>query len=115
MLRGNAHGFSISKPILAAGGLIIDGIEYGADALVAVARSPSRTSSCPVCGRVSAQIHSRFRLLRNKGMRAVLRSARASSLRLRRGTIVAVRRRACSVSTQIGTGHAIIGGDAAGE
>ena len=41
-------------------GLIVDGIEYAADTLVATARSPSRTSSCPVCGRVSAQIHSRY-------------------------------------------------------
>ena len=28
--------------------------------LVAVARSPSRTSSCPVCGRASTQVHSRY-------------------------------------------------------
>lgn len=41
-------------------GLIVDGIEYAADALVAVARSSSRTSLCPVCGRASAQIHSRY-------------------------------------------------------
>jgi transposase len=41
-------------------GLIVDGIENAADALVAIARSPSPTSSCPVCGRASAQIHSRY-------------------------------------------------------
>src|SRR5579862_4807281 len=41
-------------------GLIIDNIGYDADALIAIARSPSRSSSCPLCGRASAQVHSRY-------------------------------------------------------
>jgi transposase len=41
-------------------GLIVEDVEHTGDMLVAVARSPSRTSSCPVCGRASTQVHSRY-------------------------------------------------------
>ena len=53
-------GSAFRRQSLLPDGLIVDGIEYAADTLVAIARSPSRTSSCPMCGRVSAQIHSRY-------------------------------------------------------
>jgi transposase len=39
-------------------GLIVESVEHAGDLLVAVARSLSQTSSCPVCGRASTQVHS---------------------------------------------------------
>lgn len=39
-------------------GLIVERIEHRVDSIVAFARSASPTSSCPACGRASAQIHS---------------------------------------------------------
>ena len=53
-------GSSSRSRSLLPDGLIVDRIEYAADVLIAIARSPLRTSSCPVCGRASAQIHSQY-------------------------------------------------------
>jgi transposase len=51
-------GFRYRSRSLLPAGLIVERIEHAGDTLVAVARSPLRTSACPVCGRASAQIHS---------------------------------------------------------
>lgn len=48
------------RPSLTPTGLIVGSIEIGPDKIVAVARSPSRTSSCPSCGCASARVHSRY-------------------------------------------------------
>lgn len=39
----------------------VDHIEIGGTEIVAVARSRSPASSCPVCGRMSRRVHSRYR------------------------------------------------------
>src|ERR1700686_4114190 len=41
-------------------GLSVERIEIGPEKIVAVARSPSRTSCCPSCGHASSRIHSRY-------------------------------------------------------
>jgi transposase len=48
------------RPSLTPTGLVVGHIEIGPDKIVAVARSPSRTSSCPSCGCASARVHSRY-------------------------------------------------------
>jgi len=53
-------GFRYGGQSLLPDGLIIEKVEHTGDMLVAVARSASRTSSCPVCGRVSARVHSQY-------------------------------------------------------
>jgi transposase len=50
------HQHSLLPP-----GLVIEHIELGGAEILAVARSRSETSCCPVCGRRSTQIHSRYR------------------------------------------------------
>lgn len=42
-------------------GLSIDQIEVGGTEILAVARSRSPASSCPLCGRLSRRVHSRYR------------------------------------------------------
>src|ERR1700722_13873831 len=54
-------GFRYRGRSLLPDGLIVEGVEHTGDMLIAVARSPSRASSCPVCGRTSTQVHSRYR------------------------------------------------------
>jgi hypothetical protein len=41
-------------------GVSIEHVEIGSTEIVAVARSRSAATSCPVCGRVSRRIHSRY-------------------------------------------------------
>jgi transposase len=41
-------------------GLSVERIEIGPEKIVAVARSPSRTSCCPSCGQASSRVHSRY-------------------------------------------------------
>jgi transposase len=53
-------GFRYGGQSLLPDGLVVEKVEHTGDTLVAVARSPSRTSSCPVCGRTSTQVHSRY-------------------------------------------------------
>lgn len=53
-------GFRYRGGSLLPNGLIVEGIEHTGDMLVAVARSASQISSCPVCGRMSALVHSRY-------------------------------------------------------
>ncbi len=45
---------------LAPCGLAIESIETEADKLRIDARPVSRTAACPVCGTMSARIHSRY-------------------------------------------------------
>ena len=49
------------RPSLTPTGLVVGRLEIGPDKIVAVARSPSRTSCCPSCGHASARVHSRYR------------------------------------------------------
>jgi len=44
-------------------GLSVERIEIGPEKIVAVTRSPCRTSCCPSCGHASSRIHSRYRRL----------------------------------------------------
>ena len=53
-------GFRYGGQSLLPDGLIVEKVEHTGDVLVALARSPSRTSPCPVCGRISTQVHSRY-------------------------------------------------------
>jgi transposase len=53
-------GFRYRSQSLLPEGLIVDRIEHADDTLVAIARSSSRTSVCPICGRESAQVHSHY-------------------------------------------------------
>lgn len=48
------------RPSLTPNGLTVEQLEIGLDEIVAVARSPSRTASCPSCGSTSTQVHSRY-------------------------------------------------------
>jgi len=48
---------------LAPCGLAIEAIESEANKLVIVARAVARTATCPVCGKASASIHSKYRRL----------------------------------------------------
>jgi transposase len=61
---------------LAPCGLAIEGIETEADKLRISARPLSTTATCPVCGTLSARIHSRYRRtltdLPSQGLRVVL-------------------------------------------
>jgi transposase len=45
---------------LTPAGLSVERIEIGADQIIAVARSPSKMSFCPSCGRASSRVHSRY-------------------------------------------------------
>src|SRR3954454_15466528 len=45
---------------LAPFGLIVEGLETGADKLIVTARSASTTAACPACGAISASVHSRY-------------------------------------------------------
>jgi len=54
-MRHRRHQHSLLPP-----GLVIEHIEIGGAEILAVARSRSETSCCPVCGRRSTQIHSRY-------------------------------------------------------
>lgn len=49
-----------SRYSLTLTGLIVDRVEIEPDKIVAVARSPSRTSPCPSCGNASARVHSHY-------------------------------------------------------
>jgi transposase len=53
-------GFRYCARSLLPDGLIVDRIEEVGDTVIAVARSLSPTSPCPVCGQASSQIHSRY-------------------------------------------------------
>ena len=53
-------GFRFCGRALLPDGLIVDEIEETDNAVVAAARSSAKVSSCPVCGRASAQVHSRY-------------------------------------------------------
>jgi transposase len=53
-------GFRFRGQSLLPHGLIVEHFQHGGDEIVAVARSPSSTSPCPVCRRVSAKVHSRY-------------------------------------------------------
>jgi transposase len=53
-------GFRYGGQSLLPDGLIVEKVEHTGDALVAVARSPSRASACPVCRQMSTQVHSRY-------------------------------------------------------
>src|SRR3984957_1423098 len=53
-------GFRYGGQSLLPEGVIVEKVEHRGDMLVAVARSPSRASSCPLCGRMSTQVHSRY-------------------------------------------------------
>ena len=48
------------RPSLTPTGLSVERIEIGSDKIIAVARSPSKTSFCPSCGRASSRVHSRY-------------------------------------------------------
>jgi transposase len=45
---------------LAPCGLVIERVEIGTDKLLLVARPISKTAACPICGGISARIHSRY-------------------------------------------------------
>jgi transposase len=49
------------RPSLTPSGLTVEQIEIGPEKIVVIARSPSKTSPCPSCGRESKQVHSRYR------------------------------------------------------
>lgn len=50
------HHHSLLPP-----GLAIEHLEIGGTEIIAMARSRSAVSSCPVCGQVSTRVHSRYR------------------------------------------------------
>lgn len=53
-------GVRFPGPSLLPDGLIVENLEIEATEIIAVARSRSATSPCPVCGHPSARVHSRY-------------------------------------------------------
>jgi transposase len=49
------------KAKLTPGGLAVDCVEIGAAKIIVTARPSTRVGTCPECGAVSGQIHSRYK------------------------------------------------------